>query len=151
MPITSKSIIVNAPLSAVYNQWTQFELFPQFMEGILKIEQIDDTTLRWTADIAGKDVSWTAKITEQVPDKVIAWRSTTGRANHGRVSFVPIDQERTQVQVEMEYDPEGVIENVGDALGFVERRVEGDLQRFSQFIERRGRETGAWRGEVHPG
>jgi uncharacterized membrane protein len=151
MTTTTQSITVHAPLHSVYNQWTQFEQFPQFMEGIRSVEQLDDTTLRWTAEIAGKDTVWTAKIVEQVPDRVIAWKSTSGKPNNGRVSFSGNGGEQTTVQVEMEYEPEGVIENVGDALGVVSRRVQGDLERFKEFIEQRGRETGAWRGEVHQG
>ena len=151
MESTTKSITVNAPLRTVYNQWTQFEDFPRFMQGIQSVQQIDDTTLRWTADIAGKDATWTAKITEQVPDQLVAWQSTSGRTNNGRVQFSSNAADQTTITVRMEYEPEGVIENVGDALGMVERRIEGDLERFKDFIESRGRETGAWRGEVHAG
>ena len=151
MESTTKSITVNAPLRTVYNQWTQFEDFPRFMQGIKSVQQIDDTTLRWNADIAGKDATWTAKITEQVPDQLVAWQSTSGRTNNGRVQFSSNAADQTTITVRMEYEPEGVIENVGDALGMVERRIEGDLERFKDFIESRGRETGAWRGEVHAG
>jgi uncharacterized membrane protein len=122
------------------------------MEGIRAVQQLDDTTLRWHAEIGGKDEEWTAKITEQVPDRVIAWQSTSGRTNNGRIIFNPVGTAETQVQVEMQYEPEGVIENVGDALGVVERRVQGDLERFKDFIEHRGgQETGGWRGEVQSG
>lgn len=151
MERVSKSITVQAPLRAVYNQWTQFEEFPQFMEGIRSVQQLDDTTLRWTAEIAGKEVSWTAKVTEQVPDQLIAWQSTSGRTTNGRVHFGSQGASQTQIHVEMEYDPEGMVENIGDALGMVGRRVEGDLERFKDFIEQRGQETGGWRGEVHQG
>jgi uncharacterized membrane protein len=151
MNIVTKSIAVRAPLRTVYNQWTQFEDFPRFMENIRSVQQMSDTTLQWTAEIGGKDVSWTAKITDQVPDQVIAWQSTSGRTNNGRVTFQPQGADMTLVQVQMEYDTEGALENIGDALGMVDRRVEGDLERFKQFIESRGQETGAWRGEVHAG
>jgi uncharacterized membrane protein len=151
METTTQSITVRAPLRSVYNQWTQFEEFPQFMQGIRDVEQIDDTTLRWTADIAGKEASWTARVTEQVPDQLIAWQSTSGRSNNGRVSFRALGGNETEITLSMEYEPEGIIENVGDALGIVERRVEGDLERFRAFIERRGLETGGWRGTVHQG
>jgi uncharacterized membrane protein len=151
MNIVTKSIAVRAPLRTVYNQWTQFEDFPRFMENIRAVQQIDDTTLQWTAEIGGKDVSWTAKITDQLPDQVIAWQSTSGRTNNGRVTFQPQGMDSTLVQVQMEYDPEGALESIGDALGMVDRRVEGDLERFKQFIESRGAETGAWRGEVRAG
>lgn len=151
MNVVTKSIAVRAPLRTVYNQWTQFEEFPRFMESIRTVQQMDDTTLRWTADIAGKEASWTAKIVAQEPDRVIAWQSTSGRTNNGRVTFQPQGSDSTLVQVEMEYDTEGLLENVGDALGMVDRRVEGDLERFKSFIEERGQETGAWRGEVQAG
>ena len=142
---------MRAPLRSVYNQWTQFEQFPQFMEGVRSVQQIDDTTLRWTAQVAGKEVYWTSRITEQVPDQVIAWQSTSGKLNHGRVLFSPNGTDQTTITAVIEYDPEGIVENVADALGFVERRLEGDLERFRNFIERLGQETGGWRGEVHAG
>jgi uncharacterized membrane protein len=151
METITKSVVVNAPCSTVYNQYTQFEDFPQFMQGVKSIRQIDATNLQWHAEIGGKDVQWTAKITEQVPDKVIAWESTSGKPNHGRAVFTPQGADSTLVEVTMRYEPEGFLENVGDALGFVTSRLEGDLQRFKHFVERRGQETGAWRGEVHGG
>ena len=151
MATASRSITVRAPLRSVYNQWTQFEQFPQFMEGVRSVQQIDDTTLRWTAQVAGKEVSWTSRITEQVPDQVIAWQSTSGKLNHGRVLFSPNGADQTTITAVIEYDPEGIVENVADALGFVERRLEGDLERFRNFVERLGQETGGWRGEVHAG
>jgi uncharacterized membrane protein len=148
MSEVEKSIEVEAPLSTVYNQWTQFESFPEFMEGVKSVEQLDDTTLRWTGEIAGKQKQWLAKITDQEPDRRIAWRSVEGTNNAGDVRFEPIDERRTRVTVHMVYDPEGPVENVGDALGVLSRRVQGDLERFKKFIESRGQETGAWRGEV---
>ena len=148
MARVEKSIEVNAPLSTVYNQWTQFEQFPRFMEGVSRVEQKDDTHLRWHANIGGKDLEWESEITEQLPDRRVAWRSTTGHRNAGTVDFHRISDSRTLVSVIMDYEPEGVVENVGAALGVFSRRVEGDLERFRDFIERRGRETGAWRGEV---
>ena len=151
METTAKSITVRAPVRTVYNQWTQFEQFPQFMQGIKSVQQIDDTNMRWTADIAGKDVTWTAKITEQEPDRVVAWQSTSGKTNNGRVRFTSNAADETLIHLELQYEPEGFVENVGDALGVVERRIEGDLQNFKRFIESRGQETGAWRGTVHQG
>jgi uncharacterized membrane protein len=145
-----KDIEVNAPLRSVYNQWTQFETFPSFMDGVKEVHQVDDTHLHWCAEIAGKDVEWDAEILEQVPDQRIAWRSTTGKLNAGAVRFEPIDSGRTRVCLTMEYDPEGVTENVGDALGVTTRRVTKDLKNFKDFIEKRP-ETGAWRGEVRGG
>jgi uncharacterized membrane protein len=151
MSTVEKSIDVKVPIRVAYDQWTQFEEFPQFMEGVQEVRQVGDKNQHWRAEIGGKEKEWDAEIIEQTPDQVIAWRSTTGAPNGGRVTFQPLDANQTRVTLQMEYDPEGVIENVGDMLGFVSRRVEGDLQRFKQFIESRGTETGAWRGEIHGG
>ena len=146
-----KSIEVQAPLNRVYNQWTQFEDFPKFMQGIERVQQFDDKRLHWVAEIGGKRKEWDAEIFEQVPDQKIAWRSTSGAPNAGIVSFRPIAPNLTHVTVRMEYDPEGAIENLGAALGAVGMRIEGDLKRFRDFIQSRIQETGAWRGEIHSG
>jgi uncharacterized membrane protein len=146
-----KSIEVNLPVRTAYNQWTQFEEFPQFMEGVEEVRQLDDKRLHWRASIAGKTEEWHAEIVEQTPDMVVAWRSTTGAENAGRVSFAPAGMNATRVTLRLDYDPEGIVESAGDKLGFVSRRVEGDLERFKEFIESRGAETGAWRGEIHGG
>jgi uncharacterized membrane protein len=151
MSTVEKSIQVNVPVSTAYNQWTQFEDFPKFMEGITEVRQLDDTHLHWSADIAGKHKEWDAEITEQIPDKRIAWRSTTGAQNAGVVTFHRISDDTTRIMLQMDYDPEGVAENVGDAVGVFSRRVEGDLERFKEFLELRGHETGAWRGSVDQG
>ncbi len=151
MAKAEKSIEVNAPVKTVYNQWTQFEMFPHFMEGVEQVEQLDDKTLRWHAKIAGKDEVWTAKITEQVPDKRIAWASTSGAPNSGVVSFTPVGADKTKVTLMLDFDPQGLVENAGEKLGFVDRRVQGDLKRFKDFIEARGTETGAWRGKIEQG
>ena len=143
-----KSIVVNVPVDTVYNQWTQFEEFPQFMQGVEKVEQLDDKRLHWHADIGFKEKQWDAVIVDQVPDQRIAWQSTSGVPNGGAVTFQPVDANRTLVKLRLNYDPEGLLENVGDSLGIVSRRVEGDLERFKTFIESRGTETGAWRGSV---
>lgn len=148
MPRVQESIVVEAPLRAVYNQWTQFESYPQFMDGVQEVTQLDDRRLRWKASIGGRDAEWEAEIQEQVPDEKIIWRSTEGDTNAGLVSFTEVEPMRTEVHLEMSYEPEGLVENVGDALGLVERRVKGDLERFRDFIEERGRETGGWRGEL---
>jgi uncharacterized membrane protein len=148
MSTIEQSIEVNAPLSAVYNQWTQFEEFPQFMEGIEKITQTDDTHMHWVAQIAGSTQEWDAEITEQKPDERVAWKNTTGLENAGVVTFHRIDAEVTRVMVQMDFATEGVIEKVGDAIGAPDRRVKGDLGRFKEMIESNGGETGAWRGEV---
>jgi uncharacterized membrane protein len=144
-----KSIVVDAPLREVYNQWTQFEEFPRFMEGVVEVRQLDDKRLYWRANIAGAEREWHAEIVDQTPDRRIAWKSLTGTDNGGAVLFRPLDGERTEVTLRIHYSPEGVTENVGDALGFVGRRVQGDLERFCDFMEERGRATGGWRGEIH--
>jgi uncharacterized membrane protein len=151
MECIEKNIEVDAPLNKVYNQWTQFEDFPKFMEGVEQVTQLDNTRLHWVAQVAGKRKEWDAEIFEQVPDQRIAWRSTTGARNSGIVTFKPISANRTEVSLKLNYDPEGVMENVGDMLGVVGRRVEGDLKRFKEFIQSRVSETGAWRGEIHHG
>ena len=145
-----KSIDVDVPVRAAYNQWTQFETFPEFMEGVTSVEQLNDTRLRWTATIAGREKAWEAEITEQRPDERVAWRSVDGAPNAGVVTFHRLDADRTRVMLQLEAEPEGAVETVGDAVGVFDRRVEGDLRRFKEFIESRGAETGAWRGEVEP-
>jgi uncharacterized membrane protein len=152
MPRIEKSIDVAAPVRTVYNQWTQFEEFPRFMEGVKSVRQVDDKRLEWKAEVAGKDVAWSAEILEQVPDRRISWRSTSGKKNAGVVSFAPArDGNGTRVTLALDYDPEGAAENVGSAVGLVSGRVEGDLERFKKFLEARGRETGGWRGEIRGG
>ena len=153
MSTIEKSVEVDVPVSTAYNQWTQFESFPQFMEGVESVTQQDDKRLHWVAEIAGVKREWDAEIVDQTPDERVAWRSTTGTQNDGVVSFhqVPGDHTRSRVTLRIEYDPEGLVETVGDKLGFVSRRVDGDLTRFKAFIESQGRETGAWRGEIKPG
>jgi uncharacterized membrane protein len=142
------SIVVNAALEEVYNQWTQFEEFPRFMEGVEEVRQLDDKTLFWRAKIGGAVKEWDADIVDQTPNRRIAWKSRSGARNAGAVLFAPTD-EGTLVTLKLVYDPEGATETIGDALGFVSRRVEGDLRRFKDFIEERQRATGAWRGEIH--
>jgi uncharacterized membrane protein len=146
-----KSIEVNVPVTTAYNQWTQFEEFPRFMDAIESVAQLDDTTLEWHANIGGNDETWTAKITEQEPDQRVSWESTSGAMNNGQVSFSRIDEGRTRVTVVMEWEPQGAVQSAGAAMGFDDRQVEGDLERFKEFIESRGSETGAWRGEVKQG
>jgi len=147
-----KSIEVKCPVRTVYNQWTQFEEFPRFMAGVKEVRQLDDTHLHWHAEIWGKDKEWDSEITEQVPDRVIAWRSTSGDApNAGAVHFEEIAPERTRVRLTMEYEPQGAVENLGDALGVMSARVQNSVEDFKKFIESRGAETGGWRGEVHGG
>jgi uncharacterized membrane protein len=151
MASVEKTIEVDLPVRTVYNQWTQFEEFPRFMEGVEEVRQLDDTRLHWRAEIAGKSEEWDAVITDQVPDKQVAWRSTSGSENSGVIRFEPLGGNTTRVTAVISYDPEGIVETVGDKLGMVDRRVAGDLERFKSFIEERGSATGAWRGEVHGG
>jgi uncharacterized membrane protein len=143
-----KSIDVEVPVRTAYNQWTQFEEFPRFMDGVKEVKQLDDTRLHWVADIAGKEEAWEARITEQKPDERVAWTSETGARNAGVVTFHRLSQDKTRVMLQLDYEPDGVVESAGDMLGFVNRRVSGDLERFKEFIEERGRETGEWRGTV---
>lgn len=148
METIEKSIEIEAPIEFVYNQWTQFEEFPRFMEGVKQVRQLDDKRLHWKAEIAGKEKEWDAVIFKQVPDEVIAWRSTSGAANVGEVRFDKAPSEKTRVTLVLGYEPEGALEKIGDAVGAVSLRVQGDLNRFKEFIESRGRETGGWRGEI---
>jgi uncharacterized membrane protein len=151
MATVEKMIDVDAPVSVCYDQWTQFESFPEFMEGVKEARQLDDTRLQWHAEIGGRDEQWEAKITEQVPDQVIAWQSTTGFQNDGMVRFEPLGPDRCKIYLRLDYDPQGIVETVGDKLGFTGMRVQGDLERFKGFVERRGAATGAYRGEIRGG
>ena len=146
-----KTFEIGVPVRTAYNQWTQFEDFPRFMDGVREVRQIDDTHLHWRASLGGTEKEWDAEIVEQVPDQVIAWRSTSGVPNAGTVRFEPLSPERTRVSLEMEYEPRSAVEKTGDALGIVSRKLDRTIEDFSDFLESRGRETGAWRGEVHGG
>jgi uncharacterized membrane protein len=146
-----KYIDVDCPVRTVYNQWTQFEDFPLFMAGVKEVQQIDDVHLRWHAEVWGKDKEWDAEITEQTPDVRISWRSISGAENAGTVRFEQLSPQRTRVRLVMAYRPEGVIENLGDALGAMDQQVQRSVEGFKRFIEGLGQETGAWRGEVHDG
>jgi uncharacterized membrane protein len=151
MATVNESIEVDVPVSTAYNQWTQFEEFPKFMEGIESVRQLDDTHLHWVAEFGGERHEWDAEITEQEPDRVIAWRARDGKYNSGRLRFEPLGSDRTRIDVELTWDPEGLKEELGSVLGSDSRRVKGDLERFKELLESRGVETGAWRGEVHQG
>jgi uncharacterized membrane protein len=143
-----ESIEVNVPVSTAYNQWTQFEDFPQFMDSVREVRQLDDKHLHWRADVAGTEKEWDAEITEQIPDKRIAWRSTSGVKNAGVVTFHKISDSATRVMLQMDYDPQSFAEQIGDALGAVRMEARGNLKRFKELLESRGKETGAWRGAV---
>ena len=150
MAAVEKSIDVHVPVSAAYDQWTQFEEFPRFMEGVVSVKQLDDSHVHWIAEIGGEQEEWDAEIVEQEPDRVIAWRSTSGLRNNGRVEFVPIE-DGTRVTVEMEYEPEGLKESAGALLGVDDGQVESDLERFKELVENREVPTGGWRGEIQGG
>jgi uncharacterized membrane protein len=143
-----QSIEVDVPVRTAYNQWTQFEEFPRFMDGVQTVHQTDDTHLHWIAEIAGQRREWDAEITEQTPDQRIAWHSTTGAQNAGVVTFHSVARGRTKVMLQLEFEPEGFTEKVGDVLGAVRVRTKADLERFKEFVEARGTATGAWRGRV---
>ena len=144
-----KSIQVDVPVSTAYNQWTQFEDFPYFMGGVKEVHQHDDQRLHWTAEIAGVRREWEATILEQVPDQKIAWAATEGATNAGAVRFEPVGAGSTLVYLSLEYEPEGVVEQVGDKLGVVERQVTSDLERFKALVESEGYASGAWRGSIN--
>ena len=148
MSTVATSIEVNVPVQTAYNQWTQFEEFPRFMEGIKEVHQLDDRRLHWKAQIGGKEKEWDAKITEQIPDQRIAWKGLGGAMNQGMVTFESLSDNKSLVQLNMAYQPEGMVETIGDETGAVTLRVKKDLEKFKAYIESRGRETGAWRGTV---
>jgi uncharacterized membrane protein len=146
-----ESIEVGVPVSTAYNQWTQFEEFPLFMEGVDDVRQLDDTRLHWVATIGGRTAEWDAKILEQHPDRQISWISEDGKKTRGTVTFEPIGEGRTLIRLSMSYRAEGPIEQLGSAAGLDAQRIRGDLQRFKQLLESRGTESGEWRGEVEAG
>ena len=146
-----KSVVVDVPLTAAYNQWTQFEEFPRFMNAVEQVVQLSDDRLQWTAEIAGVRRQWVAKILEQVPERKVAWAAVEGATNAGAVTFDEIGPTQTEVHLVLEYEPEGFLENVGDKLHIVESQAEGDLERFKEFIESNQVATGAWRGSINEG
>ena len=151
MARVEESIDLNVPVTTAYNQWTQFEEFPRFMDGVESVKQIDDTHLHWVAEIGGKREEWDAEITHQDPDRKVAWRALDGHFNSGTVTFEPLGDNQTRMKVVIEHETEGLTEALGSAVGADSRKVKGDLERFKEFVESRGTETGAWRGEVQQG
>ena len=143
-----QSVEVEVPIRQAYDQWTQFEEFPRFMEGVERVEQRDDRHLHWVASFGGRTHEWDAEITEQAPEERVAWRNVDGKDNAGVVTFHKIDDGTTRIMVQMDWAPEGIAEEVGSALGADDRRLKRDLRRFKQFIESRGTATGSWRGEI---
>ncbi|OFJ53116.1 SRPBCC family protein [Mycolicibacterium grossiae] len=148
MSTHTASVDVDRPIDVVYNQWTQFESFPQFMEGVERIDQRDDTHTHWVIKVGGVTREFDATITEQHPEERVAWKSDSGPDHAGVVTFHRLADDKTRVTTQMDVDPEGFVENVADKLGVVKARVKGDLDRFKEFIERQSSETGAWRGDV---
>ena len=144
----TEAVDVNVPIAKAYNQWTQFETFPQFMQGVDRIEQLDATHTRWTVSAVGVSRTFDATITEQHPEERVAWKSDDGPNHAGVVTFHRLDDTTTRVTAQMDIDPEGFIENVADKTGLLDQRVKGDMRRFKEFIEGRGDETGSWRGDV---
>jgi uncharacterized membrane protein len=144
-----ESITVTVPVRVAYDQWTQFEEFPKFMDGVERVQQVTDKTLRWKASVAGRTKEWEAEIVDQTPDTRIAWKSTDGAENAGAVLFRSLGPDETEVTLKIDAEPDGAIETAGDALGFLQRRVHGDLERFKERIERQGGNGRSWRGEIH--
>ena len=145
-----EEIEVNVPVHMAYDQWTQFESFPEFMDGVKSVRQVDDTHVHWVAEIAGQHEEWDATITHQEPDREIAWSSTEGSRNAGAVKFTPLGPNKTCVGLEMMTQPRSITEKVGSAFGFDDRTIRKDLENFKKFVEDRRSETGAWRGEINP-
>jgi uncharacterized membrane protein len=148
MSTIEKAVTVNVPVRTAYNQWTQFEEFPRFMQGVVAVKQLDDRHLHWHTQIGGHDQEFDVEITEQIPDQRVAWRSRSGPNHGGVVTFHHLANNETRIMVQMDYQPEGLIEKAGDMLGVASSRVQGDLDRFKEFTESQWRETGAWRGEI---
>lgn len=149
MSQVTESVDVNVPIRAAYDQWTQFETFPQFMEGVESVTQASDTRNLWTVEVGGATRQFETEITEQHPEERIAWTTVGGDLQQaGVVTFHKLDENSTRVTIQMDWDPQGVVEKAGAALGVDDRRVKGDAKRFKEFIESRGTETGAWRGDV---
>jgi hypothetical protein len=149
MATVEERIDVDVPVRVAYDQWTQFESFPQFMEGVDRISQDDARTLTWVVTVAGRQKEWIARIVDQTPDHRIAWKSVEGTDNAGAVLFDPIGSDRTRITLRIDAEPDGILERMGEAVGVLDHRVKGDLERFKDFIEQRGEPTGAWRGEIH--
>jgi uncharacterized membrane protein len=142
-------ITVDVPVRVAYDRWTRFEDFPSFMDGVESVKQLDDKTLRWTASVAGVSKTWTAEIVDQTPDKRVAWKSVEGAENAGAVLFEGLGPDKTRVTLRIDAEPDGPVETAGDALGFLERRVKADLERFKDLVERTGAGVDGWRGEIH--
>ncbi|MDG5806106.1 SRPBCC family protein [Streptomyces ossamyceticus] len=151
MSTVKEAVEVEVPVHTAYNQWTQFEEFPQFMEGVEEVRQIDDRHNHWTTKVGGVKREFDTEIVDQLPDERITWRTTTGDTKQkGTVHFERLDDTHTRVELVMDIEPSG-IEKAGDMLGMIDRRVKGDMRRFKEYMEKRGGESGAWRGRIRPG
>ena len=148
MPKIEESVEVEVPVSTAYDQWTQFEEFPSFMDGVEKVKQLDDTHLHWVASIGGHQEEWDAEITEQIPDERIAWKATSGKGNAGVVTFHRLDDQRSKIMLQLDWESEGMVEALGALVGQDDRKVKGDLERFKELIEKRGTASGAWHDKV---
>jgi uncharacterized membrane protein len=148
MPKIEESVEVEVPVSTAYDQWTQFEEFPSFMDGVEKVKQLDDTHLHWVASIGGHQEEWDAEITEQIPDERIAWKATSGKGNAGVVTFHRLDDQRSKIMLQLDWESEGMVEALGAMVGQDDRKVKGDLERFKELVEKRGTASGAWRDKV---
>lgn len=146
-----KTVVVDVPLSTVYNQWTQFEEFPEFMGGVEKVTQLGDDRLEWVAEMGGVRRQWIAKVLEQVPDRKVAWAAVEGATNAGAVTFAEVGPTQTEVHLTMEFEPEGFLETMADMLHIIGTQAEDDLDNFKRFIESEGYESGAWRGSINQG
>ena len=151
MDTITRSIEVDVPLQTAYDQWTQFEDFPQFMGAVQRVEQLDGSRTHWVTRINGVTREFDAEVLVQRPDQGVSWRSTDGTTHAGRVTFAPLGDHRTEVTLAMDWEPEGLVEKAGDVLGLVEGQAQKDLDGFKEFIEARGTATGAWRGSVDTG
>lgn len=148
MSTVAATVDVDVPIRTAYNQWTQFETFPYFMEGVEQVSQLDDRHTHWRIHVGPSTREFDATITEQHPDERVAWKSDSGPDHAGVITFHRLDDTHTRITAQMEVDPEGFVETAADKLGVLKHRVNGDMKRFKQFIESEGRETGAWRGDV---
>jgi uncharacterized membrane protein len=148
MSTVTEVVDVNVPIRVAYDQWTQFEMFPKFMDGVREIRQLDDTHTHWVIEVGGQTREFDATITEQHPDERVAWKSDDKPDHAGVITFHRLDENTTRVTAQMDIDPDGFVENVADKLGILDRRVKEDMKRFKAFIEERGQETGGWRGDV---
>ncbi len=144
-----ETIDVDVPVTTAYNQWTQFEEFPRFLKHIESITQKNDTMLHWKVNVGGQVREFDAEIAEQHPDERVAWNSTGGEVDHaGVVTFHKLDDSKSRVTVQIDWEPESLLEKIGAAAGAGNRAVKNALEDFKKYIESQGSADGAWRGDV---